>query len=224
MRPLAAVLIGSSLAALVGVANANDTERYQVTVTNITRGQQFTPLLLATHRSAVRLFRLGQPATPELATLAEEGNVAPLKALLDANPAVGATVAGNSLTDPGKSATFTIEARRGADRLSLAAMLIPTNDAFVAVNGFNLDELSHGRSVTIFAVAYDAGSERNDELCLSIPGPQFVECKGPGGGQRVGNGEGFVHIHSGIHGIGDMNAANRTWLNPVAEVTIRRVR
>ncbi len=224
MRHLAAVLIGSSLSALVGVADASDTERYQVTVTNITRGQQFTPLLLATHRSAVRLFRLGQPATPELATLAEEGNVAPLKALLDANPAVGATVAGNSLTDPGKSATFTIEARRGFDRLSLAAMLIPTNDAFVAVNGFDLDAAEDRRSVTIFAVAYDAGSERNDELCSSIPGPDFVECGGMGGGLPVGGGEGFVHIHNGIHGIGDMNAANRTWLNPVAEVRIRRLR
>ncbi len=225
MRHLAAVLIGSSLAALVGVANASDTERYRVTVTNITRGQQFTPLLLATHRASLRLFRLGRPATPELATLAEEGDVGPLKLLLDANPAVGATVAGNSLTDPGKSATFTIEARRGFDRLSVAAMLIPTNDAFVAVNGFDLDEADDERSVTIFAVAYDAGSEQNDELCSSIPGPKFVECNnGPGGGAAVGKGEGFVHIHNGIHGIGNMNAANRTWLNPVAEVRIRRVR
>ncbi len=44
------------------------------------------------------------------------------------------------------------------------------------------------------ASAYDAGSERNDETCASIPGPDFVECGGPGtGGQPVGGEEGYVH-------------------------------
>lgn len=223
MGKLAYLLIGLMFSAIV---YANDTARYEVTITNITRGQQFTPFLLVAHRPAVRLFKLGQPATAELATLAEEGDVAPLKAVLDANPSVAATVAGSGLTDPGKSVTFTIRTRDGFDRLSIAAMLIPTNDAFVAVNGFDLDSVDHAprRRVTLFPVAYDAGSERNDELCASIPGPKFVECNGPGGGEKVGNGEGFVHIHNGIHGVGDLDRAPRTWLNPVAEITVRRVR
>lgn len=216
----AALAMGTAASALA------DTSQFEVTVTNITRGQQFTPLLLATHRASIELFKLGKPASAELATLAEEGNVAPLRAVLAASPDVADTEAGASLTNPGQSVTFTIDAKRSFDRLSIAAMLIPTNDAFMALEGFDLDRVPHGRgrSITVYARAYDAGSERNDELCTSIPGPSFVECGGPGGGARVGGGEGFVHIHNGVHGIGNLNRAVRTWLNPVAEITIRRVR
>lgn len=65
---------------------------------------------------------------------------------------------------------------------------------------------------------------KREELCASIPGPFFTECGGPGGGAVVVRGEeGYVHIHAGIHGIGDMNAAMRDWRNPVAMITIRRI-
>lgn len=36
--------------------------------------------------------------------------------------------------------------------------------------------------------------------------------------------EGYVYIHPGIHGIGDLPATNHDWNNPVAKVTIRQVR
>jgi hypothetical protein len=32
-----------------------------------------------------------------------------------------------------------------------------------------------------------------------------------------------VHIHSGIHGIGDLRPEHFDWRNPVARITIRRV-
>jgi hypothetical protein len=32
-----------------------------------------------------------------------------------------------------------------------------------------------------------------------------------------------VHIHAGMHGIGDLDASVRDWRNPVAQVTIRRI-
>jgi hypothetical protein len=196
---------------------------YEVTVTNLTYQQRFTPLLLATHQPGIRLFTLGQPAVPELATLAEEGNVAPLRALLDASPLVQATTAASGLLDPGKSATFRIEANPWRHRLSLAAMLIPTNDAFVSLDAVQLPYPGWpAQSYT--AIAYDAGSEVNDELCASIPGPFFVECGGSGGGARAGNGEGFVHVHRGIHGVGQIKAGDRDWRNPVATVRIRLVR
>jgi hypothetical protein len=102
-------------------------------------------------------------------------------------------------------------------------MLIPTNDAFVALNGVALPLPGHP-IVTFKARAYDAGSEVNDELCTSIPGPAFAECGGPGGGARVGGGEGFVHVHRGVHGVGNLKPSDRDWRNPVAEVRIRLVR
>ncbi|MGH8760210.1 MAG: hypothetical protein ACREVW_11970, partial [Burkholderiales bacterium] len=69
------------------------------------------------------------------------------------------------------------------------------------------------------------GSERNDELCASIPGPEFAECGGPGGGGKPeGDEEGYVHIHAGIHGIGDLPPEVRDWRNPVARIVVRRAR
>ena len=60
--------------------------QFEVTVTNLTRGQTFTPVLVASHREGVTLFTLGAPASSQLAILAEEGNTAPLAALLLAPP------------------------------------------------------------------------------------------------------------------------------------------
>jgi hypothetical protein len=196
---------------------------YEVTVTNITYNQRFTPVLLATHRPGIALFTLGQAASPGLVTLAEEGNVAPLRAALDSNALVTATAAGNALLDPGKSVTFRIQGNPWRDRLSLAAMLIPTNDAFVALSAVSLPAAGQGAQ-THTARAYDAGSEVNDELCASIPGPFFPECGGSGGGARVGGGEGFVHVHRGVHGVGQLKASDRDWRNPVATVQVRVVR
>ena len=220
--------LGCALAALYALslgpaARADDDQvkRYEVSVTNLTRGQQFTPVLVASHKEGVKLFRLGAPASAELATLAEEGNTAPLAAALRALPDTGQVVTAGGLTNPGATTTLIVEGRDGFDRLSIAAMLIPTNDGFLALNAAALPR-GH-ETLTLTAPAYDAGSERNDELCASIPGPFFAECRGSGGGAKVGGGEGHVHIHAGIHGIGDLPAALRDWRNPVVLITVRRV-
>jgi Spondin_N len=205
-------------------AQANEGKwTYEVTVTNITANQQFTPLLLATHKPEIRFFKFGEPASAPLVALAEEGNVAPLRSLLDASPHVNATAAGNGLLNPGKSLSFMIQGNPWRDRLSLAAMLIPTNDAFVSLNAVQLPYPGWA-SQRYTAIAYDAGSEVNDELCSSIPGPFFVECGGSGGGAKVNGGEGFVHVHRGVHGVGNLQPSSRDWRNPVAKVTVRLVR
>lgn len=77
--------------------------------------------------------------------------------------------------------------------------------------------------IVVDLLAYDSGTEVNDELCASIPGPSFTECGGPGGGSRPGRGEGAITVHNGMHGVGNMNAALRDWRGPVARVTIGRV-
>ena len=221
-----ALAIAGSLAVTAPARAADDDHegaRFEVTITNLTRGQQFTPILVAVHKPTVKLFELGKPASTELATLAEEGNTAPLKAALSALPDTAQVVTGNGLTNPGASVTLIVDGRRGFGFLSVAAMLIPTNDAFFALNGV---ALPRGNDVlTLTAPAYDSGSERNDELCVSIPGPSFAECGGSGGGGApVGGEEGYVHIHAGIHGIGNLLAATRDWRNPVALITVRRMR
>jgi hypothetical protein len=70
--------------------------------------------------------------------------------------------------------------------------------------------------VTHFAPAFDAGSELNDEQCQSIPGPF---CGGNGGMDE----NGVVHIHSGIHGVGDLLPSRWDWNNPVARIRVHRL-
>ena len=71
--------------------------------------------------------------------------------------------------------------------------------------------------MTYLANAYDAGSETNDELSSTVAG------LGGEGYSPNDSGEGFVHIHGGVHGIGDLVAATMDWRNPVAKIVIQRV-
>jgi predicted small secreted protein len=219
-RVAAAIVLPAAL--LAGGNTLAQGMGFEVTVTNLTRGQQFTPILVASHREGVRLFDLGSPASAELSTLAEEGNTAPLMTLLAGMPEVKDLATSAGLLDPGASVTIFVEAAGRFDRVSIAAMLIPTNDGFFAVN--DAEGPNGNWTLTLYSPAYDAGSEVNDELCASIPGPFFDECGGPGGGGiPAGGEEGYVHIHAGIHGIGDLDASQRDWRNPVAKISIRRV-
>jgi hypothetical protein len=194
---------------------------YEVTVTNVTRDQSFTPLLVVAHDPRVRLFEPGRPASPELEALAETGNTVPFEETLRSTPGVHGIATSEGLLGPGDTARIWVRGHR-QDRISLAGMLIPTNDGFVAINGVG----PVGRKgQSSWAPGYDSGTEINDELCASIPGPDYDECGGPGGGGAPDGGEeGFVRIHEGLHGVGDFDAARRDWRNPVAKVSIRRVR
>ncbi|MEQ1661122.1 MAG: spondin domain-containing protein [Thiobacillus sp.] len=223
-------LLAASLTLLAGAATtstpalADDGARaFEVTITNLTRGQRFTPILVASHRAGVKLFEFGQPASAELVALAENGATDPFKATLGNNRHVLDVTDTGGLLDPGQSVTVRVKTNGRFDHLSVASMLIPTNDAFFALNG--VAGPNGGYTRTLYSGAYDAGSERNDESCASIPGPFFAECGGPGGGGAPdGDEEGFVHVHAGIHGIGDLTAAERDWRNPVARIVIRQVR
>lgn len=189
---------------------------YEVTITNLTHAQAFTPILVASHGKGVKLFELGSPASNELSALAEGGDVAPLTYALQADHKVRDTANSGGLLMPGQSVTVTVAAR-GAKQISLASMLIPTNDSFIALNGVKAPK--HGKAV-YYSPGYDAGSELNDELCLNIPGPV---CGGAGGSPEAG-GEGYVHISAGISGKADLAAATYDWRNPTAKIVIKRVR
>jgi hypothetical protein len=216
---LASVIIGAAATTTGLAARADDSHgvTYNVTITNLTVGESFTPFLVASHRAADNLlFTPGGAPGDDLAALAEGGDTGPLQTTLDADSRVNATTTSAGLLDPGHSVTVPITVRPGRDHISLAAMLIPTNDGFVSVQ--NVAVPHDHRASTLYAPAYDAGSEPNDELCVSIPGPV---CGGAGGSPGAG-GEGFVHIHGGIHGIGNLVPAERDWRNPVAKIVIER--
>ena len=218
MKQLSKFVILAVLACSSALASDGDTYVHKVTITNITRGQTFTPVLVASHRAGITLFEAGAPANPEIEAMAESGNIGPLKDLLGHMRGVYDISDSGGLLFPGDSVTVTVRSKSGADRISLVGMLIPTNDSFVALN--NVRASRNHRPVIYEAPAYDAGTETNDELCASIPGPVC-------GGAALSpddDGEGYVHISAGIFGSGDLpEVADRDWRNPVAEISVRRV-
>jgi len=213
-RSTAAVLALASAAAWAGGPGGL---RYEITITNLTAGQVLSPPLIATHPRDLALFEAGEPASPELAVLAQDGDASALAAALEGAPGVHVAVAGGAVP-PGASTTVELRARRPHSVLSVAAMLVTTNDAFAGVNGARLPRAA--RTVRrLEAPAYDAGAEDNDELCAFIPGPPCGNAFADSGLA----GEGFVHVHRGIHGVGDLAPYASDWRNPVARVTVRRI-
>jgi len=159
----ASVLVAAALlsASQIATAGGRHNAMYSVEITNITAAQTFTPVLLATHHKILSIFDLGKPASPELEILAESGDTGPMTELLQSNGDFAAdvqTVGG--LLEPGKTFKTRVETNRHSKRLSIASMLIPTNDTFVGGDSLGLPRRG---SVTYYLKAYDAGTEYNDQ-------------------------------------------------------------
>jgi hypothetical protein len=203
---------------------------YEVTITNLTSGQPFSPGVVATHSRRARLFRVGAFASEGIRLIAENGDPSVASDMLANQPGVHEVVATNQPIHrrggPGpNSLTVRISASPRANFLSLALMLICTNDGFV---GLNSVPLPFGfRSRTYFALGFDAGTEANDELYTSIVdacgaiGPVSVPADGRN--DRTATHQ-VIKPHRGIHGVGDLDPAQHDWKGPVAKVTIRRLK
>lgn len=213
----ASVQLAISPAAMAG----DDKNVYAVTITNVTNGVLFTPIIAATHDEGLKISTPGMPASAAIARIAEGGDTSVLEAELAASPKVHDIKTSGPLP-PGHSVTLTLDAGEDDGHVSLAAMLLPTNDGMVAlvdVPGPEGKGKGKGKgTVTYHALGYDGGSEINDELCANIPGPHCG-----GAPFSAADGEGYVHVHRGIHGIADLSADAYDWRNPVAIVAISRV-
>jgi len=185
---------------------------YVVTITNVTSHQVITPPLAIIHEKTFELFKLGESSSDELATLAEDGDSEPLQNLLDTRSDVLEYVGASDVLLPGDTISFEVKSRGRFKNISVAGMLASSNDAFFAINN---TELPNYGKLNIMALAYDAGSEVNTESCDFIPGP-------PCGNHArdTEDSEGFVYIHTGIHGIADLDPAVYDWRGPVAYITI----
>ena len=223
----AALLLVSFLAA---PAFAQDAERvhnetqgnqmFRVTITNLTRAQVFSPPLVVSHSSSVALFEVGAAPSDELAALAEDGMTAPLADLASSLSEVSGVAAAGGPVLPGGSISVDVPGK-GYHRLSVVSMLVNTNDAFLALDSGSFPRRRFQRA-SYTVPAFDAGSEANNEECDFIPGPA---CGGAGAGVRAPEGaEGYVYISNGIHGIADLPSAAYDWRNPVAKITVQRIR
>lgn len=212
------MLLAAAGLAAASVQASDSENMYAVTVTNLTRGETFTPIMVASHKKDVHIFELGTPASDELIAIAESGNIAPLSDMLTNSGAAYDVATNGALLAPGESTTIMVKMHGKFRHVSVASMLIHTNDAFIAVNGIKGPKGNHTR--VVMSPAYDAGSETNDELCANIPGPAC------GGDALSPNdmGEGYVHIHAGIQGNGDLNTASYDWRNPTAKIVIKKMK
>jgi len=201
---------------------------FQVTVSNLTNGQPMSPAAVIVHQDGFQVFEVGAPATVALEVLAEGGNNAELLELANDNINVITTASGAGPIPPGQSEVISFEI---AERFlpnanfSVSTMLVNTNDAITGVNTINIEALEVGDSLTRRGVAYDAGTEADDEMAIYIPGP-------------AGGGEGFnadrddqvdaVTMHTGVVTSHDGLATSalngqHKFDNPTIQVRIERI-
>lgn len=216
-----AIITATAFLAFVSTASAGfirKPRQYEITVTNLAYRQPMSPFFVAVHnQDATPIFELGMPASPALATLAEEGDSADLVELYSGELSKGihsASTKGDLLV-LGTSSTFLVNATYDMRYLSMVSMAVNTNDCFV---GFNAVPLIDGKQ--FYTPGYDAGSEENNELCSRIPGPACTDVAKEG---PSGNGEGAVHVHRGIHGIGDLTQSVYDWRNPMLHVAVKQI-
>ena len=200
---------------------------FDVTVSNLTNAQPLSPAAVIAHQDGYSLFSIGSPATVGLEEMAEGGDNAALIAEADADAAVTVTGSGAAPIGPAGSETVTIdmlESELPGLRLSVATMLVNTNDAFTGLNGMSVESMAVGDIVIVRGNSYDAGTEAETETAATIPGP-------------AGGGEGFnavrddqadqVSMHSGVvsqddgFATSDLTEQHR-FDNPVVQIRIER--
>lgn len=203
---------------------------YEVTVSAVSVGQPLSPPVIVTHRPGIALFDVGSDASDAIIAIAEDGNAAPAQNALDGSPLVTEAAVLEPIAPTGTrttvpmSRTVEITARPG-DRLSVAGMLICTNDGFAGVDRLRLPRTGE-RSVSLGT--YDAGSELNTEASVDIVDPCTllgpVDLAGDLNGNINDGIDTFEPIapHPGVDGtIGDLLPAH-DW-DEAAVLTVRRV-
>ena len=199
---------------------------FDVTVSNLTNAQPLSPIAVIAHQSGYAVFAVGSAASVSLEEMAEGGDNTSLLAEADTDPAVAGLVSGGAPIGPAGGETVTVDVLESdlpGLQLSIATMLVNTNDAFASLN-VAVENMAEGDVLSFYAVAYDAGTEADTETAAHIPGP-------------AGGGSGFdavrddqadrVAMHGGIVSLDDgLSSSDLTeqhrFDNPVAHISITR--
>lgn len=223
---------------------------YLVTVTDLSTGQPMSPPMAATHQGSGVMWELGSVSSFALKEIAENGNNAPMYYDLQQGRAAGTVYdfaqavstqlfpspivpAGRAspVTPFPQSVSFRIRGSAQADKLSLASMLVCTNDGFTGVDGLALPK-AKGQTVSVPLLAYETGTELNTQTLADMMPP----CQGLIGvasstgapGVAVSNPAlaegGVIASHAGIdlsQG-GDLQPIH-VWSGPVGRISVTRV-
>ena len=194
---------------------------YEVSITNLTAGQPMSPAIVALHNANYTMYTLGESATTALEHLAEGGDNSELLAAAMSTTDVDDTLSTDGLLTPGATVSLTVEGDAGY--LSLATMLVNTNDGFSALNAYPLSHLAIGDIEVLVVPTYDAGTEANSESASSVPAQG-----GEGFNILRDDSNTLVRIHAGVISADDglsssaLGSINR-FDNPTAKVVIKRI-
>jgi len=219
----------------VSIASAS-AQDLTINFTNLTHGSHFTPLLFGAHSADQHLFQIATNASENLQAMAEGGSIS---ALVDDLTALNADVISSpppgGETAPGQTVTFDLTTQALNTRLSMTAMVLPSNDGFVGLDALAIPATPG--TYTYYLNAFDAGTEANDEVFAGMAGgepgaagfPADPLKKQGANATGVTNTENntTVHIHRGVigdtdvmGGSSDMDSRIHRWLNPVARLVI----
>ncbi len=164
----------ASAIALACSSSALMAQTIDIQITNLTHAQHFTPRLVIAHDNSIDAFEPGVEATSALAWLAEAGviddtqnsassgqNFEALLGPADSDNSSNTWHRIDGLSAPSSTENYAFDTM-DKTHLSILAMLIPTNDAFVGLDSIKIPTTPGTYTYTLHA--YDAGTELNDEL------------------------------------------------------------
>jgi hypothetical protein len=202
------------------------TATYRVTVTNLTNNQPLSPPVVVLHTNGYQAWMAGMAATDGLEWLAEAGDGSVLLNEARTDPAVSDTGGIADPVGPGGEDSVILTVNRDSDlQVTVATMLVNTNDAFTGMTGLPVGRLADGETMTRYAMAYDAGTEANTEMAVTIPGPAG---RGQGYAPERDDIRDIITVHPGVVTMDDglitsaLDESHR-FLNPVAMLTITRI-
>lgn len=193
---------------------------YEITVTNLTNAQPLSPIAIALHQAG-NFWVVGESASNALEMLAEGGDNSAL--LADSSVIASATSTAPLGSGGRETLNVTIQDINDA-KLTVATMLVNTNDAFTGVDAVSLASLSVGSSMSLYGNVYDSGTELNSEAIGTIPGP----ADSGEGFNEPREDTGFVSMHPGVVSMDDgltgsvLSAAHK-FDNPAIMVKVTRV-
>ena len=217
---------------------------YTVEVRNMTFAQPFSPVAVVMHEPGYQAFVDAEVASVPLEELAEGGsNVSFLEEARDSVNFLDAVSTDGPIPPKSTVTDLTLVVPElDADnlRITVATMLINTNDAFTALNAVDISDMEVGETAVYNAPTWDSGTEANVETAATMPGPaaQAAGAGGPAAGfdpSREG-AEGVVHFHRGattsanaddpsFEGLSSsILTEQHRWDNPTMRVIVTRTR
>lgn len=159
----------------VTIVNGAVAGEFDVTVENTSGGTVYpgvlSPVLYAVHDDTISLFAEGMPASPSLESLAEDADASALLGDLEGTAGVSDVAVGPAALGEGESFSFTVTADATTPFLSIAAMVVPSNDTFVAFSptgirlvdddGTPFTDAEYVVEVAAQLSAWEAGTEAN---------------------------------------------------------------